>query len=154
LIDVAEANFRLDISDDKGITRRQQLQDAEALGRSDGSDWKPEEPPYQLVYIWKWFLELHIGRHFGPHGAEPISYHDMLAWSKLTDRILGPFEIKTIRQLDQRYFYVLRNPDAAGPLDNNQGTEQQLADALRSMAKRGNANESKGGVQALTVGNK
>lgn len=53
----------------------------------------------------------------------------------LTERKLSPFEIKLIRQLDQRYFYVLINPNGVVPskyLDQKQ-VDNDVAGMLRAL---------------------
>jgi len=85
-----------------------------------------------------------MGRHFGPKGAEPISYQDMLAWSQITDRKLTAFDIASIRRLDGRYFYVMRTPNGAAPqfLDDA-AMEKQVASAFRAMIARGKEQKKK-----------
>jgi hypothetical protein len=116
---------------------RQRWSDAELKGEAKPEEWRLAEIPFQIKYIWHWFLELHTSRHFGPHGPLPITYQDMVSWSMLTERKLGLFEIKVVRQLDQRYFYVLRTPNGAvGEYLDDKQVERDVAATLRALAGR------------------
>jgi hypothetical protein len=119
-----------------GATYREQWIDSTKKGESEPWEWVPKDPPHQLEYLWNWFLELHTGRHFDANGPKPISYQDMYSWSRLTERKLGQFELKIIRQMDRRYFYVLRTPDSTTSdkiEDGAKKAEHLVAQALRGM---------------------
>lgn len=54
----------------------------------------------------------------------------------LTRRTVTPFDIKLIRQLDQKYFYVLANPSVGIPTGRPPSSEQVeagVAEFLRAM---------------------
>jgi hypothetical protein len=124
----------------QGITARQQWEASVIRGESERTEFEPEEIPFQLSYLWRWFKELHTSRQIGPRGALPISYSDMLAWSQLTQRPLQQFDIITIRKLDDRFFYVLRTPEGAAPqFHDDAKATQAVKEMLRSMAKKPNS---------------
>lgn len=127
---------------------RQKWIESTKKGDSDLSEWVPEEPPFQIEYVWNWFKELHIGRHFGDNGRpKQISYLDIMAWASVTKRNVLPFDVATFRKLDSRFFYVLRTPDASAPQYLNESAiEKQVAATLRALAARPKQDQ---GLQAL-----
>lgn len=51
-------------------------------------------------YVWATFLSLHDGRTYGMSGPNPISYDIIKAWCDLYGVELNPWEIDTIKALD------------------------------------------------------
>jgi hypothetical protein len=51
-------------------------------------------------HIWSSFIELHEGRTYGMSGPNPISYDIIKSWCDLTGVVLTPWEIETIKSLD------------------------------------------------------
>ena len=51
-------------------------------------------------YVWAAFLSLHDGRTYGMSGPNPISYDIIKAWCDLYGVELNPWEIDTIKALD------------------------------------------------------
>ena len=51
-------------------------------------------------YVWAAFLSLHDGRTYGMSGPNPISYAIIMAWCDLYGVELNPWEIDTIKALD------------------------------------------------------
>jgi hypothetical protein len=83
------------------------LDHLKAVERSTGK--KPKElvsKPLDVGrHIWKWWLELNIARQSGI----PISYQEIEAWARLTNREPTAFEVKAIYAIEQKYFEVLVN---------------------------------------------
>ncbi|MBN9525785.1 MAG: hypothetical protein J0H82_06270 [Alphaproteobacteria bacterium] len=84
----------------KTEARREELE-ARLLG--------PAVPPAGL-YLWGWFNELSDARGAGGLGPAPISYPDILAWSRLTGRRPAPWEIGVIKALDLVYLTCTQAP--------------------------------------------
>lgn len=109
--------FRLSSTDEQGISQRahieKRLETAEAAGM-DGilsaalEELDQPDFPDDLDYLWEWFLELHSARQSGGFGAAPISYLEMEAWSRLTDRELRDWEARAIRTLDGMFLSQAR----------------------------------------------
>jgi hypothetical protein len=59
----------------------------------------PPMPP-GMAYLFDWFLELDVARGSSGFGPNPIGYGEMEAWSRLTGRLLLPWEVVTLRHLD------------------------------------------------------
>ena len=78
-------------------------------GRKDAQA-KLEGPgfPERLAYLWRWFEELEQSREMGPHGLQPLTYVQIDAWARLTDRQPEPHETRLLMTLDA----VMRFPDA------------------------------------------
>ena len=51
-------------------------------------------------FVWSNFMELHDGRTYGMNGADPLSYSIIKDWSDLTGIELSPWELSTIKALD------------------------------------------------------
>ena len=56
--------------------------------------------PDLAAHLWTAFLELHDGRTYGMSGPNPISYDIIKAWCDITGIQLSPWEIGTIKALD------------------------------------------------------
>lgn len=73
---------------------------------------KEPEIPEALAYVHGWWTELDIGRRYGMNGgAEPVSYADLEAWRRLTDRDIVPEEVEALLLVDR----IVLNP---GPRDD------------------------------------
>jgi len=69
------------------------------------SKWIPraeQEPPFPATHadIFQIYYELHAARSNNGFGANPISYSELEAYSRLTRRALGPWEVKMLRRID------------------------------------------------------
>lgn len=59
------------------------------------------EFPDALGYLWDWFLELDYARSTtAMEGAGPVTYEQVDAWCRLTDRHPEPFEVRALFVLD------------------------------------------------------
>ncbi|MBC3920355.1 hypothetical protein H8L32_23025 [Undibacterium sp. CY18W] len=67
----------------------------------------PPQLPFELEYLWRWFLELHNSRSNNGMGPSVITYQDLLAWSHMTGNQPRKFELDAIRQLDRIYFEAM-----------------------------------------------
>ena len=57
-------------------------------------------------YVWATFLSLHDGRTYGMSGPNPISYDIIKAWCDLYGVSLNPWEIDTIKALDNLWIKI------------------------------------------------
>lgn len=57
-------------------------------------------------HIWSTFLELHDGRTYGMNGPNPISYDIIKAWCDITNIELSPWEVSTIKALDNLWITI------------------------------------------------
>lgn len=56
--------------------------------------------PEAAEHVWRWFLEISRRRSGNGFGANPISYTDVLAWSRLTCTQPSALEVEWIMDLD------------------------------------------------------
>jgi hypothetical protein len=73
----------------------------------------PEETdcPYEVQYIWSWFLELDKTRLNGGMGFNPITHVEITAWSDGMDIDILPFERRAIRAVDEAYMIHCNSKD-------------------------------------------
>jgi hypothetical protein len=57
-------------------------------------------------YVWATFLSLHDGRTYGMSGPNPISYDIIKAWCDLYGVALNPWEIDTVKALDNLWIKI------------------------------------------------
>ncbi len=60
--------------------------------------------PARFTYLWSWFLELHARRGAGMHGPASLTWPDMDAWARLTQRTPNAWEWRVIAALDDAFF--------------------------------------------------
>jgi hypothetical protein len=58
-------------------------------------------------HLWTTFLQLHDGRTYGMSGPNPISYDIIKAWCDLTGITLSPWEIETVKSLDNLWIKTI-----------------------------------------------
>lgn len=63
--------------------------------------------PDVASHIWTTFLQLHEGRTYGMSGPNPISYDIIKAWCDLTGITLTPWEIETVKSLDNLWIKTI-----------------------------------------------
>lgn len=56
------------------------------------------ERPEEAEYLWGWYLELFNGGK--------LTYQELDAWSRLTRRVLLPWEVRVLKTLDLIYLKV------------------------------------------------
>ena len=59
-----------------------------------------EPIPYNIAYLWEWFVELSGGRQYGMDGGMPFSWSDIEAWTRLSGNNPTSEDIKLLKQLD------------------------------------------------------
>lgn len=65
----------------------------------------------ELWYLFEWLLELDRARQYDMTGPRLLSYTELDAWSRLTDRRLDAHEVQTLLHLDRVFVHVLTRPD-------------------------------------------
>lgn len=107
LLSWAEHEFKLNQTDDKGITEREHLQQVERqTGFTPKALENPTEFPMLLMYIWSAFCSLNSARTSGFSGLNPITYTELKAWKELTETPLKAWDIQAIKRLDQMFIRV------------------------------------------------
>lgn len=101
-----EARLSAQVAD--GSTVRDHLAVAVRIGRKTQAAVDGPEPPPGLLYVLEWHHEISASRSVGPAGLNPISYVDIDAWARLTDRRPRPHEVQALLRID----YEVRRPGA------------------------------------------
>lgn len=86
--------------DAKGTAYREHLENAVRNGRKPQSVLDGPALPREVAYLWEWFGELECTRSANEVGLMPITYSEILAWSKLMDRNVRPHEVEALLMLD------------------------------------------------------
>ncbi len=115
------------MSDGKGSTPRQTNILLEKAG-TIGSQWRPDPVPLVLAHVWGWYRELHGWRRMDDNKSQRLSHIDLHAWMMNTGTYPSPFELDTLRQLEDLFFYVLHNPQVDQQAD--------MASIFRGMATK------------------
>lgn len=70
-------------------------------------------PPFPagLEVLWTWFNELRATRSVGMGGLEPLTYREVDAWARLTDRRPKPHEVQALMRLDLATRHVTDDED-------------------------------------------
>jgi len=93
-------------TDQNGITEREHL---EQVGRQTGRTPEPligPDFPQELSYIWSAFIHLSGSRSVGFSGPNPLSYQEIKCWMDITATPLKPWEVETVKSLDNIYMKV------------------------------------------------
>jgi len=71
---------------------------------------QPPSPdlPLLLEYIWANFGELTARRGAGMAGPNPLTYQEVQAWARLTQRHPSPDEVRLLMRLDDRMLAAFR----------------------------------------------
>lgn len=64
--------------------------------------------PYELEYLYTWFVELGSTRQSGM-GLCPITFTEMQSWAELIGITLSAFEVRTLRRIDTLYVHHFRD---------------------------------------------
>lgn len=91
------------------MTLREHLASAEDQGGYI-PELHPDPPPELVEYIWQIFGELHSARANNGLATSALTYSEMEAWGRLTARQLTPFEVRTIKEIDNAFLKI----DAGG----------------------------------------
>lgn len=88
-----------------GATARAHLEAAARMGSAAAkAELAKDTTPGPLGYLWSLFLELHGRRGIGALGPSPITWPDLDAWTRLTRRVLAPWEFDVLARLDNEFF--------------------------------------------------
>jgi hypothetical protein len=106
LLQACKDILHLDYPDEKGVSLRSKLEQA---WKSTG--YKVKDPlldkelliPIEAKHLWDWFWDLRSGVGGGGFGPSPINHREIVAWSFNMGIYLNPWEINTIRDLDNCY---------------------------------------------------
>ena len=60
-------------------------------------------PPYEGIYIWDCFTDLHRKRSYNASGPNPISFEGLQAYQRTYGLRLRPWESSLIMQIDDVY---------------------------------------------------
>lgn len=108
MCDWAEHEFSLSKSDDKGITRREHLEQVKKATKRDPEGLEnPHEFPKLLNLVWSFFIQLSQSRTAGFSGPNPITYTEIQAWANLTQTRLNPYDVGIIKRLDSIYLKAI-----------------------------------------------
>jgi hypothetical protein len=55
------------------------------------------------IYILEYFFELHNKRSSNGYGPNPISYSEIVAWDRLTNKYITAEEVELIMKIDNIY---------------------------------------------------
>lgn len=67
----------------------------------------PEVTTYEL-HLWNKYVSLQRGRGCGINGAEPLSYTEMEAWTRLTGQNLEYWEVELMQRIDAEFIKFSR----------------------------------------------
>ena len=93
--------MRLDSPRADGTSLRDHLEAAEAA--TGETLFEEIDIPPEAEHLWLWFWDLHAGRGSNGWGPAPIGYADIEAWSRLYGTEPTPWEVQTLRQMDNSY---------------------------------------------------
>lgn len=81
-----------------------------------GKKARPKSPelPFEAVHIWNHFVRLSGARTGNGFGANPISFSEMDAYSRLCGWAFDPWEIDAIRLLDDAYLSISAEQSSKG----------------------------------------
>ncbi len=65
--------------------------------------------PVQLAHVWHWFLELSLGRTGSGFGLNALTWADMDAWARLTQRRMTREDITCLKALDAEYLKAMHH---------------------------------------------
>lgn len=106
MLDYAEHAFRMAQTDEKGVTKREHLEQAAKSLESAKEELEGPDFPDIAAYVWEAFMDLHASRQSGGMGPGAITYEGILAWSTLKQEWLTPWELDTVKALDALWFKV------------------------------------------------
>lgn len=80
------------------------------MTRKPQPDLHGPEIPADLVYLWRWFLDLNGARQGSGFGPSPISWGELNAYFRLHDIDPAAWELKLLRRLDHLALEVMSPP--------------------------------------------
>lgn len=100
LIEHVEQEFELAKRDGDGQTKRESMQALAASAGLPPPEFDESPCPPELAYLLAWWAELTAARQGGFSGANPISYSEIEAWSRLSCVALSHWEVALLRRID------------------------------------------------------
>lgn len=97
----ARLNVPADPKQPDGPTVRDHLTAAVRMGRMKPDALDGPEIPDAHAYLLGWYGELARGRTYGMHGANPITYEGIAAWSRLMGRTPSGEEVDALFAIDR-----------------------------------------------------
>lgn len=71
--------------------------------------------PSAVEHLWDWFVELNAARGSTGFGPAPLGYAEIRAWAALTDRQPSPWEVETLKTLDEAWLASLADSASKTP---------------------------------------
>ena len=96
----AENELSLQEKQGDGLSLRDHLESVERQTGITPDQLKPLPFPEALEYIWRDFLELNDARTSNGYTLNPISYSELDAWNRLTNKQATTQDIGVIKMLD------------------------------------------------------
>ncbi len=96
----AENELALSEQQSDGGSLRHHLESVERQTGVTPEQLEPVPFPETLEFIWRDFHELNNGRTSNGYTLNPISYTELDAWNRLTNKAVTAQEIDIIKQLD------------------------------------------------------
>ena len=101
MLEYAKFEFELSKAGKDGKSQRWHLEVVESkIGRKPKELIPPCEIPIQLIHIWRHFISLDNARSVG-FSANPITYVDIDAYTRLMNVKMSALEVNAITQMDR-----------------------------------------------------
>jgi hypothetical protein len=94
-------------TDQSGVTKRQHLEQVKKATGKTPQGLDIPKLPVSLIYLWQTFVSISAGRQTGYSGPLPLSYTEIKSWIELTGCELTPFEVNSIKRLDNVYLRIM-----------------------------------------------
>lgn len=65
--------------------------------------------------LWKWFMALHKTRQAGMNGPQPITYAEIVAYSRIYSLPIEPRHVAVLIAMDQAYLELFYKKEPQGP---------------------------------------
>lgn len=106
MCEYAQHEFRLNKTDENGVTRRAHYKQVEKATGKRPDALVPPDFPGELSNLWSVYLGLSRTRTQGMNGPNRIAYSEMESWSNVMKRPLSVFDVHVILTLDDVYMRV------------------------------------------------
>lgn len=87
------------------------------------------------MHIWEWFVELHNARQSG-FAANPISFHEIESFCRMTGAIISPWELSVLRRIDQAVLAIVnktgRKPEKEATESDAAATKQNIRGVMKN----------------------
>lgn len=67
--------------------------------------------PGRYQYLLDWFFELHYRRGSGMNGPAALTWNDLDAWARLTERTPTVWDFRALGLLDDAFFASIPEPE-------------------------------------------